>query len=428
MKRLLIPLALLFVISLSSAELQPIDCFDYYEMGSVDIALNLDKIKYLPSDMMLFEGIVKNSNLYPVTEGSIRVQILYQERLGVEYMLDEFFVGEDIYLEPGESKEFGGVWDVPGNAKAGRYLIEAYYIIDEFNLAGVSFLRGMAGEVTSFKVEGGTDLVYMDVERIRVNEEDVGLRETQPLQLPREPITVTVPLVNEGPAVTAKVTYRLYNWDDLTGTSLVAEKSEEIGIPQDSHTTLAYYKSELPTGSYLLKITVETDKNDNLLKLRIPLAGRRAKLNFLGLDTFPIRKGDEVKIFVCASNSADYDLPLFADIAVTLVDEEGNEIFADSIKNENVTPLLVGYVTSFKADKDYYMAKLTSDIIDEVGNAEFAELVYEREKPDEKPHTPIPPTFPPAKPPEQPADNTPLLLILLVLIILAALLYYKKTR
>ncbi len=450
MKILFALLALLLITHVSSAEIMPTACEDWYVFGSVEMSVWPQKFDYLPGEMVAFTGTLENTNPFPLTEGRIRMQVFYQERPNVDYMLDEFFISKNIYLKPGESREFGGFWDIPDNAKAGKYLIEAYYVIDEFNMAGVSFLRGLMGATTTIAVHGGTDLVYMNVSDILVNGEDASLREQQLIHEADAPINVTVPLVNEGPKTTATVSYMLYSWDDLREDSLQSQETQTVDLGADSSRKLEFETDGLPPGAYLLKIAIETDKNDNILKLRLPVEGKRVKMNFLGVDNFPIKVGDDVMVFLCASNSASYLNSTVTDVSVALLDEAGNTIFTDSLEASDVTSQPLGYVTSFKADKDYNHLVVSSLLMDESGTEE-ADLVYKVATPGCVRETKVCPDgtlvirLPPAcvfpqcpevsvpQPPLPPVEQNPeqdnsLLLILFVLIILAAIAVYYKRR
>jgi hypothetical protein len=426
MKKLLIPV-LLVLLPFVTAELQPVDCFDYYDFGAVDINVQPERFAYSPGDSVYFTGTATNNNPHPITEGKVRVQILYQEGPSVEYMLHEFFAAEGMYLGPGEAGEFGGYWEIPENAKAGRYIIEVYFTVDEFNLAGVSFLRGLPGDLSSFEVEGGTDLVYIDIQNIKVNEEAVVLREYQPVQQ-EGLIKVEVPLKNIGAATEAEVTYKLYAWDDLREDFLVDTRTETVSLGADGESLLTYEKS-LNTGAYLLRIKAEA-KNNAILKLRIPVGGERVKLNYLGVDKFPIKKGDQVKVFLCASNSADYENSVSSYLSVALEDDKG-AIFSD-LTSADVTPNIDGFLTTFMAERDIYSMKLTAVASDEEGNEEEVELAYDRseEAPKLRSVKPKPSVTIPEPPPERekPGDNTLLILLIAVIIGLGAFVYIKNRK
>jgi len=370
-------IVMLILVSFSSAEMTQVLGDKWYTFGSVDIFVETDKASYNPGDSVYYTGLIRNNNPYSITEGKVRLQIFYHQEPEVEYMLDEFYVAEDIYLGPNETMEFGGYWDVPLTVKGGIYNIEGFYTIDQFNLAGVSFLRGLMGGISSFEVNYGTNMVYIDTQRIVVDGDDnISLHRYQPSQTAGEPVTVTVPIINEGYSTVARIKYQLYAWDDLREDFLVDEKIETIELPADGEALLTYISEPLPSTAYLLKIDVESGKNNNLLKLRVPVGGKRVKMNFLGIDKFPIEKGDTVNVFVDLSNSADYESSVITNISVDIKDKDGEVIFSDEIRGATITSDIIGYETSFIAEDDYNNITLSSNIYDDVGTHEFVDLVY----------------------------------------------------
>ena len=96
-------------------------------------------------------------------------------------------------------------------------------------------------------------------------------------------------------------------------------------------------------------------------------------------DKFPIKKGDKITVFVALSSSADYLSNVTTEINLSIIDENGNEIFNDSINGEEISWQIVGYETTFKADKSYNKLTLISEISDDAGNVDFVDLVYEAE-------------------------------------------------
>ena len=373
---------ILVLISLSSlcyADLEKVPVDKWYKFGSVSVIVHTDKADYVPGNNIYYDGYVTNNNTFPITEGRVRLQIFYHVNNTAEYMMDEFFVAENLYIKPGETKTFGGSWKVPVTAKAGEYQFEGYYIIDQFNMAGVSFLRGFAGDMTKFNIMGGSDLLYIDTQNIIVNGFNIDLHLYQPDIGPNDSISVSVPLVNEGSETVSKINYKLYSWDDTRKDFLVSEQDDYITIPENSETMLNFVSGPLNPTAYLLKIEAKDGKNNNILKLRLPVRGKKVKTNFLGIDKFPIKKGDKITVFVALSSSADYLSNVTTEINLSIIDENGNEIFNDSINGEEISWQIVGYETTFKADKSYNKLTLISEISDDAGNVDFVDLIYEAE-------------------------------------------------
>lgn len=442
MKKYLLTLLIVsLLLPVSQAALSP-TAKNWYQFGSVYMPLSTDKVEYSPGDIVVISGRVQNNNTFPLTEGRVRLQIFYHEGAQSEYMLGEFFAADNLYLQPNGTKEFGAIWEIPTNAREGTYTIEAYYAIDEFNMAGVSFLRNVVGDRASFSVVGGTELLHMDTQGISVNGQSVSLNDFQPQQTAGNTVTVTVPLVNIGVETSAEVTYQLYSWDDLRQDSLLSERTENVNIPANSQATLTYISEPLNSGAYLLKISVESGKNDNILKIRIPVSGKRVKTNFLGLDKFPVTAGEDVTVFVCASNSADYSNNVSSEISLRVIDKNGNAVFSDS-SSQMVPPDITCYDASFKASNNYDWLNLSSRITDEAGNIESVDLVYTG-APAGCPNdlktcsdgSKVGRVLPgcdfvpcPEVQPEKPTDNTQMILIIIaVLVVVIAGLVYAKRR
>jgi len=365
--------------SLCYANFEKVPVEKWYKFGSVSVGVHTDKVDYIPGKSVYYDGYVMNNNTFPITEGRVRLQIFYHVNNTAEYMVDEFFVAENLYLKPGETKTFGGFWDVPITAKSGEYQFEVYYVIDQFNMAGVSFLRGFAGDITKFNVVSGSDLLYLDTQNITVNGRNIDLHLYQPDIGPNDSISVLVPLVNEGFETASKISYKLYKWDDTRKDFLVSEQDNYMVVPENSRTMLNFVSEPLDSSAYLLKIEAEGGKNNNILKLRLPVRGKKVKTNFLGIDKFPIKRGDTINVFTALSSSADYFTNITAEIKLSIQDEGGNIVFNDSISGEEISWQIVGYETTFKADKKYNKLTLISEITDDAGNVDFVDLVYEAE-------------------------------------------------
>ncbi len=397
MRRIALTLAVLSVLlPLSSAELVSVPCRDWYEFGSVEFTgLAVDRPAYSPGDAVKITALARSNNSFPLVEGSVRAHIIYRD--GVEeYIIDEFPLAEDVSMLPNGTVKATGEWQIPEGIKSGEYLAAVHFIVaDSFNMAGVSFLRGIYGEVTSFDVEGGDSLVYFDTSSLTINGESVSLHSPSTAYNDSEAVNVRIPIVNEGPAEEVKITYELYSWDDLRGEDLLeAYTSEEtLQLPAGSSRSLSYtIPASVPSGAYLLRATASSGKNDAILKVRIPVLGRMIKLNFAGLDTFPFTAGEPVKLFLCASNTAEPAVSLIpingteeagaiqdAELKLSL-EADGETIFTDFLRGAALSGAMQGYETEFTPQEVYRRVTLRVEATDEAGNVESYELAYDLDK------------------------------------------------
>ena len=357
--------------------------------------MTVDKPVYSPGDTIRIISRALNTNPFPLVEGSVRAQILYQDG-EEEYILDEFYLAEGISLLPNESIKLKGSWKVPKSAKAGSYAVAIYFIVaDSFNMRGVSFLRGVYGEFMSFRVEGGADLVYFDTSNLMINGQSVSLHSPSTAYNDSEVIKVEIPIVNEGAPAAVRIKYELYAWDDIRSEDLLPEYTEQESLQMSSGESraLSYtIPASLPPGAYLLRATATSSKNKAILKVRLPVLGKMVKLNFAGIDSFPLKKGEPIKLFLCASNVAEYGITMVFDNATDIEDEpgeirdaslrlsleaDGKVIFGDGSDGVVISGVMDGYEAEFIPEAYYKLVTLKAEAEDEDGNIEYYELVYD---------------------------------------------------
>jgi hypothetical protein len=388
MKKLLIPV-LLVLLPFVTAELQLAPCEDWYEYGSVEFtSFIVDKPGYNSGDPVVISGRLINNNDFPLVEGSIRIQIV---RIEGGEMIDEFYAKEDVSLWANESLSFKTTWQMP-HLKAGDYEALVYFsVADVYNLAGVSFLRGMQGAKTPFEVNSGIELLSFDTNQLKINGEIKDLNSLSAEYNENTPFEITVPIKNDGAASQAEIKYELYSWDDLDGTPLTQYSRQETVDLAAGSRLLTYDLPGLRADAYLVKITAE-GKNRAILKFRLPVIGLKAKSYFAGLSKFPLMEGDEARLFLCFGNSASPLISFSEDInetgpepekplsaALVLKDQNGVEVFRDSIQNAFGTYGWTSGAAAFTPDDDYDKVTLVVETSDGV-NIDVEEMTYDYSK------------------------------------------------
>ena len=391
----IVPIILAVLLAhLALGEFVQVPYEEWYDFGSIEFS-GLDSVGYYhsPGDEIRFGTLITNNNPFPIVEGAVRVQIGYEDGEEV-HLIDEFYAAQDVNLMPGEEMELEWSWTAPENAKEGVYRVETYFITsDSFNLAGVSFLRGLYGAMSRFEITGGSDLLHFDTAKLRINGEPHSLNSFAIPFLPEDDITVELPIKNDGSATSADIIYQLFVWDDLKPEDAVLqhEKRESVQLSAGQSRTLTYSISGLSPGAYLLKITAESPKNRAIVKMRIPVIGHRVKLNFAGMDTFPFEPGEEMKLFACLSDSATSGIVMYdttgggmpdviEDGSLRLsLEADGKTILEDSVSNLYITGEMQGLETTFVPNETY--RKLTLKVEASDGeNTDSAEIVYDIEK------------------------------------------------
>jgi hypothetical protein len=308
----------------------------------------------------------------PVVQGKVRFQIFYEDSTEGEQMIDESFAQQNINLMPGDimAQEFH--WLVPITAKPGKYTLKAYFISGEsFNLAGLSFdpygPPGVPGALTSFEVANPMPgyRIYFSKDVTFVNK--VKYPFTSFLSGRSEPIEITTSLVNEGPDNNVHLTMDIYDWDDVSEKPLSGFSVEkDVQIAADTSIDLSYSLPKLDPGTYSIRFVATGDNGKSVMKLRVPISGAKGRLGYMGMDRFPLIKGEPALLFFCLSNSADYRTSFNGTGTIELIDSEGATITKENY-DMKVTPAPLGRKLQFTPGKDVTNATLKITLYDTAG-------------------------------------------------------------
>ncbi len=450
-----------------------VDCFDYYHFGSIVFDFpHTDKFAYSPGETVTVIASVRNTNPYPIVQGNVWAQIfLVNEETGDRqgsYMLDEFLVMEDLYLDVNQSYPISFTWYIPENAPAGEYYVAFFFQeAKAFNLAGLPFINHVYGNIARFEVNAANDkqLFYLDRNSVFLNGKHVILRHFAKTFNPGEEIKYEVNLVNPNEEeISTFVEYELYAWDSSMEENLLEEysKKEFVDIPANSSKTLSIAFSGLEPAAYLLKIKASANGWTNILNLRFAVKGARGRFIFSGIDKFPLLKGDRFTLFSCFSNTTDWFTDFDGKVMVELKTPDGKLVGRATYEGV-ITPSIIAIKKELEADDHYDKLYLTSTIMDELGNthqritiiydlskARSAEIIENFEKAKEEMEEqgkPTPeetveetpsetPEATPTKPPEEKPTPKPgkswleqnMLLVVgaIVIVALIALLLYKR--
>jgi hypothetical protein len=265
---------------------------------------------------------------------------------------------------------------VPKGARNGEYIVKLYFIVgDTFNLGGISFLAygppGVPGEQTKFYVENSDEsAIYFSKGETYLNEERYAFSTSFPGFERDGSFTIRTKLINKGSSKKVTVTMKVYDWDDLTDVPIGRyTKIEEITLENEKE--IIYNIPYLSTGAYEVKLIAQSDEEKSILKMRFYINGAKGRFLYLGITDFPLKAGQENKLFFCVSNAADYSTSFNGIINVYIYDEQGNKIFEDRIQEE-IIPKPMGFVTSFRS-KDYKYITLSAELY---ANNELMDKVF----------------------------------------------------
>jgi hypothetical protein len=356
---------------------QLVNCFDTYKFQNIDISSGLSQSIYNPGDMVEISADIFNKNTYPIIDAEVRAKILKSHPNPVEdrakyITIDDIILKDNLILKPNESYNLKYDYFIPVDATGGDYIVQYYiYNQDRFNLAGLSFTEDVVGNITSFSVEGKFSDIYLDKTNITVDGKIHNSRGFMTQHESNKNIPVKLPLINStSENQEMEVSYKLYKWDSILENNFIKEEKQVVIVNANSKLSLEYNIEAQEEPVYYLVITAKkygelaesTAKKQTMAHIRFAIEGEnKPRINWVGLDKYPFKKGDEVQLVVCAhntSNSTDLGpiriLSVVRDIRgriLTRVDYEGKMLSAVS-----------GLSNTFKVDRSLNIVNIETSI------------------------------------------------------------------
>ena len=365
--------------------LTPAECFDYYQFQSVMVDITPALTQTVSGAQMKFDLVATNQNDYPIVDGSIYVKI-FQKQIDAKaaqsngnFLVDQFFVKEGITLDAKETKTFEFMWTVPAWAPEGDYLTFTYFeSAKKFNLLGLSFTDDITGGRGNFKVKSDfKNSVMIDKNNVKVGGKKLLFATPSPRFTKDEAIAIELPIKN--PTKTAQeatITYDLYYWDSLNNSQKIDTKKETINLKAGETKKLAYQITDTKYPVYYLVATTKWHDFSSIADIRVIREGLdRGRINFPGIKSFPIKKGEANTLFVCAhsmgtipGNSTSTDeigvsAPIQGKLEISLVDGQNNQIKKYAWSGE-ITSEMMGFKADFTPDKNYSSFQIKAALYD----------------------------------------------------------------
>lgn len=358
-------------------------CFDYYTFGSVDAKLFTDVSEVTSGVKFNFGLEVTNNNPYPVVENDILIRIYRQQDdqsirpVNGDHIVEEFYAAENISLDAGQQREYQFDWQIPSLVKSGSYYAVSYVVSsDRYNLLGLTFTDDIAGDKTFFDIVGAEDGVYFDRNSVKINNQDHQLISYPPSYPKEDEILVEAEIVNESSLdEVVEVKWDLYWWDYMSEDNMVDTLTRTYEVPAYDSVTVSYQTSENDKSVYLLKSRFEQDDVESILNVRFVRDGVDIpRVNFPGVDSYPLQEGENINLFSCLHNT-NYSDVNNVDYEIIVEDLSGNLI--DEYKyNGFVTGAMMGIQDSFVPQNDIKNFKIKSNLYKDGKLIESDELVY----------------------------------------------------
>ncbi|MFW5887237.1 MAG: hypothetical protein ACOCUH_00385, partial [Bacteriovoracia bacterium] len=326
---------------------------------------------------------VTNNNPYPVVENDVLIRIYRQQddqlirSMNGDEIVDEFYAAENISLDAGQQREYQFDWKIPSLSKSGSYYAVSYVVSsDKYNLLGLTFTDDIAGDKTFFDIVGAQDGIYFDRNSVQINDQDHQLISYPPLYPKDDEITIEAEIVNESSIdETIVVNWDLYWWDQMSEENKVDTRTKTYHVPANDSIVVSYNTSKNEKSVYLLKSQFELNDVKSILNVRFVREGVNIpRVNFPGVNSYPLEEGKENNLFSCLHNT-NYDDVDNAEYEILVEDLSGNLIH--EYKYEGfVTGAMMGVQDSFVPQEDFKNFVIKSNLYQNGNLIESDQLTY----------------------------------------------------
>jgi hypothetical protein len=351
-----------------------ISCFTYYHFTSNYFEnVRSEKISFNSGENATFFYTVKNPYKAPITDASIRVQILYNgndvARAEGDDIVDEFFVVKNLNLLLGDSYSGEFSWSIPAEIKPGTYKANFFLISeDKIYLSGASFIQKVPGVSVTFIVKSdGDEFLHFVRANSLLNNAKYTFEGLPKSFTDGSSITVKADLLNEGGRKDdVQITYQVFEFDDMLPAEEIKSltKTETISFDANEEKSVDFVLPNLPVNSYLIKLTANSGTQKSILKLKVPISGEKGTFVYLSLQDFPI--ATNISGIVCLTNigAESGSMQSFNGILkIQVQDNDGQTIF-EKEGNVGISGDVDGYAFNFDSPKVATQAKLIATIYD----------------------------------------------------------------
>lgn len=324
-------------------------CFDYYTFGSVQADVRPSVLSALAGTPITFSGFLHNDNPYPLVEGSLYVKVFRvsgaTKNANGPAVVDQFFVLDDIRIQPGDSIPIKFIWNVPAYAESGEYELATFFTTSrKFNLLGLSFTDDVIGNKAHFSVKseakGG---VSFDKQNVQINKKPYFFAAFPPRVHESAPVIISAPIVNSTKETAeVSVTWKLYRWDAQRHTNMIDEQTETLSLKNSERRVLEFTVENAEYPVYLVEGELRFKDTASFINVRFVRQNHDAlRLNFPGVMRYPLVQGVPNTIFSCAHNTGSSYLVRGGAIELVLTDASGDHIDSYRYEGGVTGPMMV---------------------------------------------------------------------------------------
>ncbi len=355
-----------------------VDCFDYYNFGSVKLSFDPDLKTIAVGNKITFSGFIKNESGHPIVKGMVLAKVMRMDDFspedGPSLIADQFVAVDKISIADNMKKYYSFSWNVPVNLKPGKYVLATYFISEnKYNYAGLSFTEDVVGSLTEFNVTNNEikEFVYFDRKKAFLNNEKhnfVGfIREFGP----KETVKAGLSLVNEtNENLQIPVKWKLYKWDAADEKNLLEEKTELIEIKPKEARQLSYLVTDTTEPVYYLVAEAKYKDAKSILGIRFARAGiDKVRINSPGVFGYPLEKEHFSRIFTCVHGVNESNMVTDNKLIMELLDKDG-KVLGSWFYEGPITGAMMGltgdikvtdYLPNFKINSRLYHKNVIVD-------------------------------------------------------------------
>ncbi len=351
------------------------DCFDYYHFQSVQVSAGAEKGKYLVGEKVVFNGYLINENDYPIFDGNVFVRIsrmnLAQDPNGEEkylsdyhYIVDEFIAQKDIALDVNQEKDLSFEWAIPSAITAGQYRADFFFSVGKkFNLGGLPFSNEVVVGASEFEIESTVkDYLSFSRSATTINNQPYRQIGDWPLIEGDQDIVITHQLENSFDRdQKADLVFELYYWDSLDEKDKLATEERTVTIPADSSEPINFSFQQQGKSVYYLKTIAKGETQQSIINARVSTETEMPRLNYPGLNRFPIAQGQSAALFSCFHNTNHLDTQ--GKVDVILKDRQG-EIVDQFTYQGKITSAMMAQKKDFTAKENYDYLTIEAKVYD----------------------------------------------------------------
>jgi hypothetical protein len=348
-----------------------VDCFDYYQFGSVQADFSSMLASTVPGATIGFTGKVKNDNTYPVVDGQVYVKIFRKggdEKLIHQNgyaLVDQFALPDTFNLPAKGEREASFTWKVPENAQAGDYQVSFFFeTAKRYNLLGLSFTDDVTGNQANFSVKNSHEagIVAFDKNAVTKNGMPHYFAAFLTKYTKDEPVVIKTKLVNpRNETVVVPVSWKLYAWDSLREETLKDTKTELITLKPNETKELSYTAKPIDASVSYLVAETRDENSKSILDIRFARNGiEETRINFPSITDFPLKADTKTALFSCA-HSTNESVVKDNILTLTLKDEQGKTIHTYKYQGD-ITGAMMGVKDLFTPTETYDRFSLTATL------------------------------------------------------------------